>query len=92
MAREPIESQPDVSTSSRALAACSTSCRHNLDCAEDRTDAARQASSSPAALFVAVVVAIAVYGQMAIRRALGNPQVTAVEVGLAGVASGASHA
>jgi carbon starvation protein len=45
-----------------------------------------------AALFVAVVVAIAVYGLMAIRRALGNPQVTAVEVGLAGVASGASHA
>ncbi len=34
------------------------------------------------ALFVAVVVAVAVYGVIAIRRALSDPKVTAVEVGL----------
>jgi carbon starvation protein len=34
------------------------------------------------ALFVAVVVAMAVYGVIAIRRALSDPKVTAVEVGL----------
>jgi carbon starvation protein len=45
-----------------------------------------------AALFVAVVLAMTVYGVIAIRRALGNPKVTAVEVGLAGAVSGASHA
>jgi carbon starvation protein len=45
-----------------------------------------------AALFVAVVLAITVYGLIAIRRALGSPQVTALEVGLPSVASGASHA
>lgn len=40
-----------------------------------------------AALFVAV------YGLMAIRRALGSPQVTALEVGAPlSVAAGASHA
>jgi carbon starvation protein CstA len=39
-----------------------------------------------AALFVAVVVAIAVFGVIAIRRALGNPKATAIEVGLASVA------
>ena len=33
------------------------------------------------ALFVAVVVAMAVYGLIGIRRALSNPKVTAVEVG-----------
>ena len=45
-----------------------------------------------AALFVAVVLAMTVYGVIAIRRALGNPKVTAVEVGLGGAVSGASHA
>jgi carbon starvation protein len=44
------------------------------------------------ALFVMVVLAMTVYGVLAVRRALGNPKVTAVEVGLAGAVSGASHA
>jgi carbon starvation protein len=35
-----------------------------------------------AALFVAVVLAMTVYGLIAIRRALGNPKVTAIELGL----------
>jgi carbon starvation protein len=45
-----------------------------------------------AALFVAVVLAMTVYGLIGIRRALGNPTVTAIEMGLAGAVSGASHA
>jgi carbon starvation protein len=45
-----------------------------------------------AALFVLVVVAVAMYGVRSIRKALGNPQVTAVEVGAAGAIPGASHA
>src|SRR5262249_61911302 len=43
------------------------------------------------ALFVALVVAMVVYGLIGIRRALQNPQVTAIEVGL-GAVPGASHA
>jgi carbon starvation protein len=43
-----------------------------------------------AALFVAVVVAITVYGLIAIRRAWGNPNVTAIEVELAGAGAGAA--
>jgi carbon starvation protein len=42
-----------------------------------------------AALFVAVVLAMTVYGLIAIRRALSNPKVTTVEVGLV---PGMSHA
>ena len=34
------------------------------------------------ALFVMVVLAMIVYGVIAIRRALGDPEITAVEVGL----------
>jgi carbon starvation protein len=45
-----------------------------------------------AALFVAVVVATVVYAIINIRKALGNPQATAVEVGLAGAVAGGSHA
>jgi hypothetical protein len=45
-----------------------------------------------AALFVMVVVAVAIYGVTSIRKALGNPQVTAVEVGSAGAMPEASHA
>src|SRR5207253_2853441 len=44
------------------------------------------------ALFVAVVLAMTVYGLLAIRRAWENPKVTAVEVGLAGAIPGASRA
>jgi carbon starvation protein len=44
------------------------------------------------ALFVAVVLAMTVYGLIGIRRALGNPKVTAVEIGLAGTVPGGSHA
>ena len=45
-----------------------------------------------AALFVAVVVAIVVYGFLNIRKALGTPKVTAVEVEFVGAAAGASNA
>ena len=45
-----------------------------------------------AALFVAVVLAMTVYGLIAIRRALGNPKVTAIEIGLPAIIPGASHA
>jgi carbon starvation protein len=44
------------------------------------------------ALFVAVVLAMTVYGVIGVRRALGNPKVTAMEVGLAGAVAGGSHA
>jgi carbon starvation protein len=44
-----------------------------------------------AALFVMVVLATTVYGVIAVRRALGNPKVTAVEVGFTGAVPGASH-
>jgi hypothetical protein len=43
-----------------------------------------------AALFVMVVVAVAIYGVTSIRKALGHPQVTAV--GTAGAMPEASHA
>jgi carbon starvation protein len=45
-----------------------------------------------AALFVLVVVATVVYAVMSIRKALGTPRATAVEIGLAGSAAGGSHA
>jgi carbon starvation protein len=45
-----------------------------------------------AALFVAVVVAMTVYGVIAIRRALGTPGVTTVEVGSVGAVPEAGHA
>jgi carbon starvation protein len=44
------------------------------------------------ALFVAVVLAMTVYGVIGVRRALGNPEVTAMEVGLADAVAGGSHA
>jgi len=45
-----------------------------------------------AALFVAVVVSIVVYGVISIRKALGTPRPTAVEIEFAGTAlAGASH-
>jgi carbon starvation protein len=44
------------------------------------------------ALFVAVVLAMVVYGVIAIRRALGNPKVTAIEIGLPALIPGASRA
>ncbi len=44
-----------------------------------------------AALFVAVVVAISIYGLIALRRALGTPAVTSVEVGGAGALAEAAH-
>jgi carbon starvation protein len=45
-----------------------------------------------AALFVLVVVATVVYAVISIRKALGNPRVTAVEIGLVGAVAGGSHA
>jgi carbon starvation protein len=45
-----------------------------------------------AALFVAVVLAMAVYGVIAIRRALGTPRVTSVEVGSVGAVPEPGHA
>jgi hypothetical protein len=44
------------------------------------------------ALFVAIVLAMTVYGVIGVRRALGNPKVTAMEVGLVGAVAGGSHA
>ena len=45
-----------------------------------------------AAVFVLVVIATVIYGLISIRRALGNPQPTAMEIGLAGAAVGGRHA
>lgn len=45
-----------------------------------------------AALFAAVVIAMVVYGILNIRKALGTPKPTAIEVEFAGAATGASHA
>jgi len=45
-----------------------------------------------AALFVAVVVAIVVYGFLNIRKALGAPKATAIEVEFVGTAAGGSRA
>jgi carbon starvation protein len=45
-----------------------------------------------AALFAAVVVAMVVYGYLSIRKAMGTPKSTAVEVELPGAAMGGSHA
>jgi carbon starvation protein len=45
-----------------------------------------------AGLFVLVVVATVVYAVISIRKALGNPRVTAVEIGLVGAVAGGSHA
>jgi carbon starvation protein len=48
--------------------------------------------ASLAAVFVLVVVATVIYGVISIRKALGNPQPTAMEVGLAGAVAGGSRA
>lgn len=48
--------------------------------------------ASLAAVFVMVVVATVVYGLINIRRALGSPRPTAMEVGLAGTAAEGAHA
>ena len=48
--------------------------------------------ASLAAVFVLVVVATVIYGLISIRRALGNPQPIASEIGLAGVAAGGGRA
>jgi len=44
-----------------------------------------------AIVFVAVVVAMAVYGIIGIRRAIGNPKPTAIEVGLPVAIAGAGR-
>jgi carbon starvation protein len=44
--------------------------------------------ASLAAVFVLVVVATVIYGLISIRKALGNPQPTAMEIGLAGAVGG----
>jgi carbon starvation protein CstA len=48
--------------------------------------------ASLAAVFVLVVVATVIYGLINIRRALGSPRPTAMEVGLAGTAAEGAHA
>jgi carbon starvation protein len=45
-----------------------------------------------AAVFVLVVIATVIYGLISIRKALGNPQPTAMEIGLARAAVGGRHA
>ena len=44
-----------------------------------------------AAAFVLVVIATVVYGLISIRRALGTPEATAIEIGL-GAVRGGGHA
>jgi carbon starvation protein len=44
-----------------------------------------------AAVFVLVVVATVIYGLISVWKALGNPQTTAIEIGLAGAAAGGHH-
>jgi carbon starvation protein len=44
-----------------------------------------------AALFVAVVVAMTIFGLIALARALGSPSSTSIEVGEAGALPGAVH-
>jgi len=44
-----------------------------------------------AALFIAVVLAMTVFGMIRIRKALGNPKTTAEEIASAGTSAGASH-
>ncbi len=44
-----------------------------------------------AALYVAVVIAVAIYGLVAIRRALGSPKITSMEVGGVEALPGAVH-
>ena len=44
------------------------------------------------ALFVTVVLATMVYGVMAIHRALGDPKITAIEIGLPAIIPGANLA
>jgi carbon starvation protein len=48
--------------------------------------------ASLAAVFVLVVIATVIYGLISIRKALGNPQPTVTEIGLAGTAIGGRHA
>jgi carbon starvation protein len=45
-----------------------------------------------AAIFVLVVVATVIYALINIWKALGNPQATAMEIGLAGAVAGGGHA
>ena len=45
-----------------------------------------------AAVFVLVVAATVIYGLINVWKALGNPQTTAIEIGLAGAAAGGRHA
>ena len=45
-----------------------------------------------AGAFVLVVVVTVIYGLISIRRALGNPQASAMEIGLAGAVAGGRHA
>ena len=45
-----------------------------------------------AALFAAVVIAMVIYGYLNIRKALGTPKATAVEVEFVGAAAGTGHA
>ena len=45
-----------------------------------------------AAAFVCVVIATVVYGVISIRKALGTPQPTAIEIGFGGAVTGGGHA
>ena len=51
----------------------------------------RNVDAALVALFIAVLLAVALSGVMAIRKALADPKVSAVKVGVEAVA-GASHA
>jgi carbon starvation protein len=45
-----------------------------------------------AAVFVVVVAVTVIYGLINVWKALGNPQTTAIEIGLAGAVAGGRHA
>jgi carbon starvation protein len=76
----------DAANAGRVLAPAKTLEEMHRVIFNDYTDAAL------AVLFVAVVMAMTVFGLIRIGRALGNPKVTVIEVGLAGAVPEASHA
>ena len=76
----------DAATAGKILAPAKTMAEMHRVIFNDYVDA------TLCVLFVGVVLAMTVYGIIAIRRALGDPRVTAVEIGLPAIIPGARHA
>ena len=76
----------DAAAAGKILAPAKTMAEMNRIIFNDYVDA------TLAAIFVALVIAIAIYGVIGIRRALGNPKSTAVEIGLPVGAAGVGRA